>query len=138
MWGDEEGTVALVTLILSSGIVLTILTSIIPNPLAPPSPLTSLQAVAYTTPDSRLIVSIVLKGVGVATVTNVTLESASMLNCTLTQAYVGNVPTSLKEPWVINAHRSLTLVFTGPTCLEVEAVVVRFNNGVVLQAGLIG
>jgi len=138
VWGDEEGTVALVTLILSSGIVLTILTSIIPNPLAPPSPLTSLQAVAYTTPDSRLIVSIVLKGVGVATVTNVTLESASMLNCTLTQAYVGNVPTSLKEPWVINAHRSLTLVFTGPTCLEVEAVVVRFNNGVVLQAGLIG
>jgi hypothetical protein len=114
------------------------LSSIIPNPLAPPSPLTSLQAYAYMVPDNRLIVSIVLKGVGVATVTNVTLESASILNCTLAQAYFGNAPTSLKEPWVINAHRSLTLVFTGPTCLEVEAVVVHFNNGVVLQAGLIG
>jgi hypothetical protein len=83
-------------------------------------------------------VSIVLKGVGMATVTNVTLESASRLNCTLTQAYVGNAPTSLKEPWVINAHRSLTLVFTGPTCLEAEAVVAHFNNGVVLQVRPIG
>jgi hypothetical protein len=79
-----------------------------PNPLSPLSPLTSLQAVAYTTPDDRLIVSIVLKGVGMATVTNVTLESVSGINCTLTQAYVGNMPTSLKEPWVINAHRGLT------------------------------
>jgi hypothetical protein len=138
VWDGEEGTVTLTTLIMMIGIILTMLTSIIPSPLSPPSPLTSLQAYAYTTPDNRLIVSIVLKGVGMATVTNVTLESASMLNCTLTQAYVGNTPTSLKEPWVINTHRSLTLVFTGPTCLEVEAVVVRFNNGVVLQAGLIG
>jgi len=138
MWGDEEGTVALATIIMMVGVILSMLSSIIPNPLAPPSPLTSLQAYAYMVPDNRLIVSIVLKGVGGATVTNVTLESASMLNCTLTQAYVGDAPTSLKEPWVINTHRSLTLVFTGPTCLEVEAVVVRFNNGVVLQAGLIG
>ena len=137
MWGDEEGTVALATIIMMVGIILTMLTSIIPNPLAPPSPLTSLQAYAYMTPDNRLIVSIVLKGVGVASVTNVTLEPTSRINCTLTQAYFGNTPTS-KEPWVVNAHRSLTLVFTGPTCLEVEAVVVRFNNGVVLQAGLIG
>jgi len=138
VWGDEEGTVALATIIMMVGIILTMLTSIIPNPLAPPSPLTSLQAYAYMTPDNRLIVSIVLKGVGVASVTNVTLEPASRINCTLTQAYVGNTLTTLKEPWVINAHRSLTLVFTGPTCLEVEAVVVHFNNGVVLQAGLIG
>jgi len=138
VWDNEEGIVTLTTLIMMLGIILTMLTSIIPNPLAPPSPLTSLQAYAYMVPDNRLIVSIVLKGVGMATVTNVTLESASRINCTLTQAYVGNAPTSLKEPWVINAHRSLTLVFTGPTCLEVEAVVVRFNNGVVLQAGLIG
>ena len=136
--GDEEGTVTLTTLIMMIGIILTMLTSIIPSPLSPQSPLTSLQATAYTALDNRLIVSIVLKGAGMVTVTNVTLESASMINCTLTQAYVGNAPTSLKEPWVINAHRSLTLVFTGSTCLEVEAVVVHFNNGVVLQAGLIG
>jgi hypothetical protein len=138
VWDDEEGTVALTTLIMMVGIILTMLSSVVPSPLSPPSPLTSLQAYAYTTPDNRLIVLIVLKGVGVATVTNVTLSPASGINCTLTQAYVGNALTSLKEPWVINAHRSLTLVFTGSTCLEVEAVVVHFNNGIVLQAGLIG
>jgi hypothetical protein len=68
----------------------------------------------------------------------VTLESASILNCTLTQAYFGNAPTSLKEPWVINAHRSLTLVFTGADCQEVEEATIRFDNGVVLQVVPIG
>lgn len=135
MWGDEEGTVALTTIIMMIGIILSMLSSIIPNPLAPPSPLTSLQAEAYTTPDNRLMVTITLQGLGAVKVVNVTLTPTGVgANCTLAEAYTNTTPTKPTPPWLINNHRSLTLVYTGVTCQEVEAVVIRFNNGVVLQA----
>ena len=135
MWGDEEGTVALTTIIMMVGIILSMLSSIIPNPLAPPSPLTSLQAVAYTTPDDRLMVAITLQGLGAVKVVDITLTPTGVgANCTLAEAYANTTPTKPTPPWVVNSHRSLTLAYTGVTCQEVEAVVIRFNNGVVLQA----
>jgi len=36
------------------------------------------------------------------------------------------------------SRRSLTLVFIGVTCPEVEGAIIHFSNGVVLQAELIG
>jgi len=135
VWGDEEGTVALTTIIMMVGVILSMLSSIIPNPLAPPSPLTSLQAEAYTTPDNKLMVTITLQGLGTVKVVNITLTPTGVgANCTLTEAYTNTTPTKPTPPWLINSHRSLTLIYTGVTCQEVEAVVIRFNNGVVLQA----
>lgn len=126
---------ALTTIIMMVGVILSMLSSIIPNPLAPPSPLTSLQAEAYTTPDNRLMVTITLQGLGTVKVVNITLTPTGVgANCTLTEAYTNTTPTKPTPPWLINSHRSLTLVYTGVTCQEVEAVVIRFNNGVVLQA----
>jgi hypothetical protein len=137
--GDEEGTVALATIIMMVGIILSMLSSIIPNPLAPPSPLTSLQAVAYTTPDNRLMVTITLQGLGAVKVVNVTLTPTGVgANCTLAKAYTNTTPTKPTPPWLINNHRSLTLVYIGITCQEVESVIIRFNNGVVLQAKPMG
>ena len=139
MWGDEEGTVALTTIIMMVGVILSMLSSIIPNPLAPPSPLTSLQAEAYTTPDNKLMVTITLQGLGTVKVVNITLTPTGVgANCTLTEAYTNTTPTKPTPPWLINSHRSLTLIYTGVTCQEVEAVVIRFNNGVVLQAKPMG
>ena len=130
---------ALTTIIMMVGIILSMLSSIIPNPLAPPSPLTSLQAEAYTTPDNRLMVAITLQGLGAVEVVNVTLIPTGVgANCTLAEAYTNTTPTKPTPPWVVNNHRSLTLVYTGVTCQEVEAVVIRFNNGVILQAKPIG
>jgi len=139
MWGDEEGTVTLTTLIMMLDIILTMLTSIIPNPLASPSPLTSLQATAYTTPDNRLMVTVTLQGLGMVKVVNITLTpTPANTNCTLTKAYTNTTPTKTTPPWPINSHMSLTLIYIGVTCQEAEAIIIRFNNGVILQAKPIG